>query len=215
MKVDSALLERYHLNQCTPQERAWVEEWLLNEEVDELEFHSDEDKSLVKNDIWAALQHTLPEEVPITVKLQKSSVYYMWKGAVAASLVFGLSILAWYAFNRHEKPVEFMAFNNPSALHVNHVNSSAYNLAIGTETFAKINEQSGVIDLSGSILISPKKDISLHFDGAAKEILLKEGQTYIILNTKSGSHGFIVINERNLINLPPVIQKKLIREFDI
>ncbi len=214
MKVDANLLAKYHRNQCTPFERATVEDWLLNDSVDELAFHSEADKLLIKDDVWASINADLPQEEPL-VRPLKSACYYMWKGAVAATLVIGLVAVALFAMQNKDKEVEFVAFNNPSTLKVNHVNSSEYSLSIGPETFADIDESSGVINLTGSILISPKRDITLKFDGAAQDINLKKGQTYIILNSKLGTHGLIVINEKNLINLPPVIQKKLIREFDI
>ncbi len=214
MKVDANLLAKYHRNQCTPFERATVEDWLLNDSVDELAFHSEADKLLIKDDVWADINADLPQE-ELLVRPLNSASYYMWKGAIAATLVIGLVAVALFAMQNKDKEVEFVAFNNPSTLKVNHVNSSEYSLAIGPETFADIDASSGVINLTGSILISPKRDITLKFDGAAQDINLKKGQTYIILNSKSGTHGLIVINEKNLINLPPVIQKKLIREFDI
>lgn len=216
MKVNADLLEKYHNDQCTPQECAIVEDWLLNSEVDELEFHSEKDKDLIKNAIWKDLTAVLPAEGVSNIKPIKPATYYMWKGAIAATLFITVLGSAFYYFNRDDqKPVEFVAFHNKSALKVNHISSREYSLAVGPGTSAEINEQSGVIDLTGSILISPKKDIELKFDGAENKINLKKGQTYIILNSKFGNQGLIVVNERNLISLPPVIQKKLIQEFDI
>lgn len=216
MKVDANLLEKYHSNLCTPEERAAVEDWLLSSEVDELEFHSEKDKSLIKQSIWEDVSSAILAKETPKLKTLKPASYYMWKGAIAATLFIAALGSAFYYFTRNnEKAVEFVAFHNRSALKVNHISSKEYSLAIGTETFAEINEHSGVIDLTGSILISPKKDMELKFDGAESKISLKKGQSYIILNSKSGNHGLIVVNERNLISLPPVIQKKLIQEFDI
>lgn len=216
MKVDANLLEKYHDNLCTPEERAAVEDWLFDSDVDALEFHSEKDKSLVKSAIWQDIEVALPAEQTAQIKPLKPAAYYMWKGAIAATLLITVLGATFYYFTRNnEKAVEFVAFHNKSALKVNHISSKEYSLSIGTETSAEINEHSGVIDLTGSILISPKRDLELNFNGAASTINLKKGQTYIILNSKSGNHGLIVVNERNLISLPPVIQKKLIQEFDI
>ncbi|MNK08628.1 hypothetical protein D3C87_265700 [compost metagenome] len=217
MKINADLLEKYHNNLCTPQERAAVEDWLMNTEVDELEFHSDKDKILLENAIWQDVSLVLPppQNEP-KIKSLKPASYYMWKGAIAATLFIAvLGSAFYYLANKEDKAVEFVAFHNKSALKVNHISSKEYSLAVGPETYAEINEHSGVIDLTGSILISPKKDIELKFDGADSKINLKKGQTYIILNSKSGNHGLIIVNEKNLISLPPVIQKKLIQEFDI
>jgi hypothetical protein len=216
MKVNADLLEKYHNNLCTPEERAAVEDWLMNSEVDELAFHSAKDKSLVKDAIWQELEAVLPSKEQSNLKPLKPAMYYMWKGAIAATLFIAVLGSAFYYFgNDDSKRVEFIAFHNKSALKVNHISSKEYSLAVGPETYAEINEHSGVIDLTGSMLISPKKDIELRFDGAKDKINLKKGQTYIILNSKSGNHGLIIVNERNLISLPPVIQKKLIHEFGI
>ena len=34
MQVDHKLIEKYHLNQCTPEERNLVEEWLIDDTLD-------------------------------------------------------------------------------------------------------------------------------------------------------------------------------------
>lgn len=216
MKVTADLIEKYHHNLCTPEERKAVEDWLLNSEVDELEFHREKDKQLVKDDMWKNIATVVPDQSAPKQQLLRPASYYMWKGAVAATLLIALLGATFYYVNRNsEKTVEFVAFHNKSALKVNHISAREYSLAIGPETSAEINAQNGVIDLTGSILISPKRDIELKFDGAINTLSLKKGQTYIILNSKSGNHGLIVVNEKNLINLPPLIQKKLIQEFDI
>lgn len=216
MKVTADLIEKYHHNLCTPEERKAVEDWLMNSDVDELEFHSENDKQLVKGDMWKNIATAVPDQPAPKQQLLRPASYYMWKGAVAATLLITLLGATFYYLNRNsEKTVEFVAFHNKSALKVNHISAREYSLAIGPETSAEINEQNGVIDLTGSILISPKRDMELKFDGAVNTVSLKKGQTYIILNSKSGNHGLIVVNEKNLINLPPLIQKKLIQEFDI
>ncbi len=216
MKVNADLLEKYHNNLCTPQERAAVEDWLMNSEVDDLEFHSEKDKSIAKEAIWDEIRASLPAEEVHNIKPIKSSTYYMWKGAVAATLLIGvLGSVFYYFVTNQEHDVNFVAFHNKSSLKVNHISSREYNLAIAPETFAEVNEHSGIIELSGSILISPKKDIELNFDGEKEIVKLKKGQSYIILNNKGGKQGLIVVNEKNLIHLPPVMQKKLISKFGI
>lgn len=216
MKIDANLIEKYHDNQCTPDERRAVEDWLLNSEVDDLEFHNEKDKQLTKADIWNNLETILSDKEETKVAMQKSTSFYIWKGAIAASLVIALFSFAFYYFSQKEQnSVEFVAFRNKSSLKVNHISSREYDLSIAPETFAEVNEDNGMIDLSGSILISPKKDIDLNFGGEKDKVSLKKGQTYIILNYKTGGQGLIVVNEKNLIHLPPVMQKKLTYEFGI
>lgn len=215
MQVNANLIEKYHDNRCTPDERKAVEDWLLNSDVDDLEFHNETDKQIAKTEIWNGLDAILPKETIKSVPL-KSASFYMWKGAIAASLVIGLLSFSLYYFNQSErKTVDFVAFHNKSSLKVNHISAKEYNLSVGPETFAEVNEDNGIIDLSGSILISPKKDIDLNFGAAKNKVSLKKGQTYIILNYKTGDQGLLVVNEKNLIHLPPVMQKKLTYEFGI
>lgn len=215
MKINADLIEKYHDDRCTPEERKAVEDWLLNCEVDDLEFHSEKDKQITKADIWNGLDAILPKEEVAKV-VPKSASFYMWKGAIAASLVIGLLSFAFYYFNQNRPTaVDFVAFHNKSSLKVNHINAREYDLSVGPETFAEVNENNGIIDLSGSILISPKKDIDLNFGGAKNKVSLKKGQTYIILNYNTGNQGLLVVNEKNLIHLPPVMQKKLTYEFGI
>lgn len=219
MKVDAQLLERYHLNQCSPEEEQLVEEWLLNTDAAPLVMHSVNRKEQIKADIWRDISSILPpeKETPaVIIPKVKPSIYYFWKGAIAATLLLGLlGVIAFYMLKPGPQPGQLVAFQNNSSYKVNHISSSSYNLAIGPETSAQIDQESGAIDLSGSMLISPKKDMDLHFEGAAEKMTLKKGQTYIILNSKNGQLGLIVINEKNIVNLPTVIQRKIIRQFDI
>lgn len=74
---------------------------------------------------------------------------------------------------------------------------------------------SGIVDLSGSMLIHPKKDIELLFEGSEDKMTFKAGQTYIILKGEHGNDTMIIVNEKNIMDLPPVIQKQIINEFQI
>ncbi len=220
MKVDATLLERYHLNQCTREEAQLVEDWLLSTDAEPLVMHSVNRKEQIKADMWSDISAILPPDEKEGVKpiepRKRASVYYFWKGAVAATLVLGLlGAVLFYIMKPETQPERLVAFQNNSSYKVNHISSSAYNLAIGPETSAQIDQQSGAIDLSGSMLISPKKDMDLNFEGTKETMTLKKGQTYIILNSKTGKLGLIVINEKNIVNLPTVIQRKIIRQFDI
>lgn len=221
MKVNADLLKRYHLNTCTPEEEQAVNEWLFNNETDPLILHSQERAQTARDNMWDEIASILPEAdttgLPVQPAPKRSAtVYAFWRGAVAATLVLVL-LGAVYIYLRPAADPEqgLQAFQNNSDSRVSHISARAYNLAVGPETHAHIDATSGAIDLSGSILISPKQDMELHFEGAAETIKLKKAQTYIILNSKSGNLGLIVVNEKNLINLPPGVQKKIIHQFGI
>jgi len=216
MNINSELLERYHLNTCTAEERRLVEAWLFNTEVDELDATGlVEDKSVIQKAIWQEIETALPQAVKQLPK--RSNTYFMWKGAIAASLFIALAGLVSYFVlaDKTNGQNDFLALNNPSALHVKYIDATGYHVAIGPNTIAKINNSDGMIDLTGSMLISPKKDVDLVFEGTNKKVTLLKGQTYIILKNKTGVKSIIVISERNLMDLPPVIQKQLSAQFDI
>ncbi|WP_316826321.1 hypothetical protein [Pedobacter miscanthi] len=216
MNISNELLEKYHLNTCTAEERSMVEEWLFNTDVDDLDTTMlTRDKNSLKHEMWQEIETTLPKAVKPLPK--RSHVYFMWKGAIAASVFIALAVTVIYFLfsNRSTTQTEFLELNNPSALHVKHIDATGYNVSLGPNTIAKINNNDGMIDLTGSILISPKKDINLIFEGTDKKVTLLKGQTYIILKNKTGVKSIIVISERNLMDLPPVMQKQLSTQFDI
>ncbi|WP_025146833.1 hypothetical protein [Pedobacter jeongneungensis] len=216
MNISNELLEKYHLNTCTAEERRMVEEWLFNTDVGDLDTTIlTQDKNSIKQEIWQEIETVLPQAVKPLPK--RSNAYLMWKGAIAAAVLITIAgTIVYFVFA--SKPVaqaDYLALNNPSALHVKYIDATGYDVALGPNTTAKINNIDGMIDLTGSIMISPKKDISLVFEGTDKKVTLLKGQTYIILKNKTGVKSIIVISERNLMDLPPVMQKQLSTQFDI
>jgi hypothetical protein len=221
MKISKDLIEKYHRNECSTAEAEAVENWLFSADTDEaLQLPLGENKSSHKADIWNEISTILPEEpassAPVTVK---KSVFRnaFWSGAVAATLVIGIVALAMYQLtaSHEEQKDQLVSLTNTSSVNVKHIESQGYNLSVGTNTSASIDNLTGVIDLAGSILISPKKDLKLTFEGSTEKITLKKGQTYIILRGKNGKDKLIIVSEKNLMDLPPVLQKQIINEFNI
>jgi len=216
MGIDQEVLERYHLGICNEQEQKLVEEWLFNADADELDLVAfDGSKADLKQEMWTEIRGVLPKNMAVVKP--KSNAYFMWKGAIAASLfIVAMGAAAYFVFGANfagENPS--MSFNNSSAQHVKHIDAKSYNVSLGPNSSAKINSAAGVIDLSGSLLISPKKDVQWQFEGTTKKITLKKGQTYIILKNSTSAEGIIVISESNLLDLPPVMQKQITTQFDI
>lgn len=215
MEINEDILARYHLGTCTAAERKAVEEWLFSAETGEVEWEVlGEEKAAVGKDMWADIETILPK--PAIIK-PKSNTYFMWKGAIAASLFIGCAgmIICFLLANKPAAQADFIHLNNPSAFAVKRIDSKDYDLSIGPNTVAKLNHANGLIYLKGSILISPKEEINLVFDGTNKKVTLQKGQTYIILKNATGAKSIVVITERNLINLPPVMQKQLTTQFGI
>ncbi|ETZ19088.1 hypothetical protein [Pedobacter sp. V48] len=213
MNINQELIERYHRDECTKEERKAVEDWLFTDDfAEELDLPIGENKTEHKASIWNEIAPVLPKE-----RIIKSHLFSFWKGAVAASFVLGLIGLSFYPLTlktKNDSP-QLVSIDNTSAISVRHLDSKGYNISVGPNTFAKINYATGSVDLSGSMLISPKKDVELKFKGTDKKISLKMGQTYIILNGKTGEDKIIVVSERNLMDLPPVLQKQIINQFSI
>lgn len=222
MTVDKELLEKYHLDTCTAEERRQVEDWLFNTETEDLDESVVAGKNIHKMDMWNEIKTILPEEIkPESLPyaagaIRKNNVYFMWKGAIAASVFIAASAaLLYFVFaGRPNHELVLTSFVNTSSHQVKYVDSRGYSASVGPNTMAKINREAGVTDLTGSILISPKRDIELSY-GAKENIILKKGQTYIILKNGAGEGGVMVISERNLLDLPPVIQKQLTTQFGI
>lgn len=214
MEINEDILARYHLRTCTAAERKAVEEWLFSAETGGVDWELlKQEKDAVGKDMWEGIETILPK--PACIK-PKSNTYFMWKGAIAASAVFALLATAFCIYflkdtNHHE----LMSLNNSSHVNVKHISSNVFNVSLGPNTMAQINQLEGVIDLTGSILISPKENVDLIFKGTQKKVTLKKGQTYIILKGKGTADEIIVISERNLLDLPPVIQKQITTQFDI
>ncbi|MBC8985402.1 hypothetical protein H9X96_06405 [Pedobacter sp. N36a] len=220
MNISKDLIEKYHRNQCSAEERDAVEEWLFSSHTDEgLQLPLGESKAAHKADIWKGITDILPEEVHSETKtLTEKPIrkYSFWMGAVAATIIVGVSGLGMVQLqrNRQQTDPELVSVNNTSTVKVHHLEVKGYDLSVGTSTSAKIDNLTGLVDLSGSILISPKKDITLQFEGSPDKITFKKDQTYIILKSKEGKNQ-IIVSEKNLMDLPPILQKQIINEFNI
>lgn len=230
MKINQKLIEKYHDGKCTVTERQLVEDWLFAEEsFEELDLPDSEYKYEHKALIWNEIKTILPHQLNVALQQDNISVqqvhvgtpnrisFSFWKYTIAATLIMGLLSVAVYHFIFEDQysSSQLISIDNSAMLNVRHFNSDAGDISVGPNTFAKINYQSGTVDLSGSMLISPKKDIQLIFKGSREKVSFKTGQTYIILNSNEANEKPVVVNERNLMDLPPVLQQQIINHFSI
>lgn len=218
MKISKELIEKYHRDECSKAESDAVEAWLFDEETtDTLELPEAESKLIHKDEMWNEIKSVLSEStVKNTKTIRLRSPY--WQTAVAASLILGFLTVFTYQFISGDSGNELsdpISVNNTSKLEVRQIDSKGYNISIGPNTKARINYQTGIINFSGSILISPKKDIELTLTGGGGKMIFRMGQTYIAMNGKTGSDKAIIVSDRNLTDLPPALQKQLISHFNI
>ncbi|MFD2284615.1 hypothetical protein GJU39_02900 [Pedobacter petrophilus] len=210
MRISKEALEHYHQGACTPAERKAVEEWLLSTSADDLLLPPGEDKYVHKAEMWNNIR-SVTDETETTKS--KSSSYYVWKGAIAASMV--ICMLAAAAYFLLQQKVELLSLNNNSAYAVKQVNSIGYDVSVGPNTIASINDGRGIIYLNGSVLILANKDVQLVLEGTKTKISLKKGQSYIIFKNKTGSESIIVVNKQDVFDLPPLMQRQITKHFDI
>ncbi len=237
MKIGKELLEKYHRNECTTEESDAVEAWLFSGDSDEaLQLPLNESKAAHKAEMWTEIAKILPAHIPlhtapdpdpdlvsVPIPAPASSPVEkrifkkaFWSGAIAASLIIGIVGIASYQLITVDRPVTaLMNINNTSLENVRHIEFSGYNISVGTNTSARIDNLTGAVDLSGSMLICPKKDISLSFEGSTEKIIFKKGQTYILLKGKDGKDKILIVSRQNLMDLPPVLQKQIMHEFNI
>lgn len=217
MKVDKELIEKYHRQECTPAEAHAVEEWLFDDTSDEeLQLPPTQPLVQLKQQMWDDISTIFPNEKP--AESAKSYVFNraFWTGAIAASTILVIAAVGFYLFNRNSKQEPILvSINNQSSVDVKQIRSVGYDMSVGPNTSAHISSKNKVVNFTGSIILQPKEDIELSFDNAQQKVVFKAGQTYILFNDAKGRGKVLIVNERNLMDIPPVLQKKISTQFKI
>lgn len=211
MQVDHKLIEKYHLNQCTPEERNLVEEWLIDDTLDFPSLPiSQTDKSHIQSEIWGNISQQITES-PVIKKenLIKKRFRYI---AIAASLliIFGFYI----SKNNIDKEISYAIFDNSTSTNSKYFDKNSYELILGKHATAKINIKTGEFFSLGTLVIIPKKDVEFSFTGTGEKKELKNGETYFILNPKNTGKQ-IILSQSELTFLAPTIQNQLKLQFNI
>jgi hypothetical protein len=226
MEVTKRLIEKYHLDLCSSEEKKAVEEWLMNDELDietadSVHFPS----HVLKEEMWANISEILPEK-PDKVKRfdlfhYLSSPAFMGIAATSIAVVIGLFLWTRNA----EKQTAFVQKTKAGSNET--IQTSALHITLGEKSKANINASAistdGNIDFCGAILIQSKKDVELTVNGicanplsSGEKLLVKKGQTYIAVNYNfKHANELIIVNERNISSLPPVLQKEILKQFNI
>lgn len=201
MKVTKALLEKYHQGHCSAEEKVLVEDWLLDDEVEESNsvFSDEHARANMKKSIWRGIQPTLP--------FYRRKI--AWYAAAAAILLF-----IFVRFVQKDT-----SLTSTSA--IGEVSSPGFTIELGKESNASF--QKDTISFRGTIKIVSQKNSILSFhtvctDGTirTKSIHVNEGESYIALHYKDKeSSEMLVINENMLFELPPIIKNQLSEQFKI
>ena len=223
MAVSKELIEKYHKGECTPEESAMVENWLLDDDIEiEIILPENLHKEDTKAEMWQNIASSLPsskEEKKISVI--NFSVFNRFGLTAAASilLLIGVSFLILKT-NKKESVVSSV---NVSLSENKEIDSKDYTISLGPESNARIDANSGLIDFCGTILISPKKDIDLSFKDICAttkrntgKMNFKKGETYIALNYRNNKDNeLIVMDEKLLMGLPPIVKRQIMDQFNI
>ena len=225
MKVDKELIEKYHLGLSSAEETKTVENWLLNDEAEEqVVLPKSEDKNAIKNEMWANISTEMPEiqEQEKVVSLHDYLTPTFWR-AIAATLLVGAALTLFWKRNEQAEIAETKQTEFPAQ-----IVKDEMNILLGEKSKAEFNalankSGNGNIDFCGTIRIDPKQDIELTIHGicessthSAEKMSLKKGQTYIAVNYQFDKENeLIVMDERELINLPPMMQREIMKQFPI
>lgn len=218
MRVSKELIEKYHSGKTSPEESAMVENWLLDDDTDfEISLPDDLNKKTVKAEMWEDISSALPSADARSLKSRKRPLYI----SAAASAAI-LLILSFFLLKPDTQETVLRSENKPAPVN-KEIHSVDYTISLAPESKASIDSESGLIDFCGAILISPKKDVLLCFNDVCGEnknntgkMNFKKGETYIALNYRNNQdNALIVMDEKLLMGLPPIVKRQIMDQFNI
>lgn len=223
MRVSKELIEKYHNGLCTPDEMTLVENWLLDDEADDISpLPKTLNKEIAKVEMWEEISSVLPSSQK---RFSIGGIYLSkakWTTLAAAASVLVVLTASLLVFKQNTQEAVITSVNS-SLSDSKEIQARDYTISLGPESNARIDANSGLIDFCGTILISPKKDIFLSFKdvctSSAKntgKMTFKKGETYIALNYRNKKNNeVIVMEEKLLMGLPPVVKRQIMDQFNI
>ncbi|MCF2443552.1 hypothetical protein L0657_06245 [Dyadobacter sp. CY345] len=218
MRVSKELIEKYQSGKTSPEESAMVENWLLDDDTDfDISLPDDLNKKKVEAEMWQDISSALPSAENRIFKFRKGSVYISAAASAAILLIISFFLL------KHKTQDTVLRLASKPAPVNKEIHSVDYTISLAPESNASINSESGLIDFCGAILISPKKDVLLSFNDVCGEnknntgkMNFKKGETYIALNYRNNKDNeLIVMDEKLLMGLPPIVKRQIMDQFNI
>lgn len=225
MRISKELIEKYHRGNCTPDEEKLVEKWLLGDDFDENPFPVHVDKPRIQTEMWDEISAILPskEKQPKEFDL-KTYFKPLWRQIAAAVILIGMiGSTLFYQRNPSENQ-GIVVMNNTSETLNKNLRSGNYTISVGPRSNVEINNQTGMIDFCGAMMINVKQDIEFTIQGTcahpsdnSEKIILKKGLNYIALNYRSApdANEVIIVEEGSMMGLPPLVMKQLMHQFKI
>ncbi|WP_299249409.1 hypothetical protein [uncultured Cytophaga sp.] len=226
MEVTKRLIEKYHLDLCSTAERKAVEEWLMNDILDaEIDTESAHFTLENKREIWSNISEIFPQ------KQKELSTHHIFNyllspsfiGVAATAIGLVTCLFLWNSDSQKKLPN-----NNFVKIESNKIiQTESLNITLGQKSKANVSAsnptQNKTIEFCGAILIHPKQDVILTLNGTcappldtSETIHFKKGQTYIAVNYHfKNKNELIIVDERNISNLPPILHKEISKQFNI
>lgn len=212
MDISKALLEKYERGLCNDQERAAVQSWLDSDSWDD--FEDGDVKETAKEDIWLNLVNQIQEPqktVSIQERVTHQPIHWSVYAAAACLLLF-ISFSYFFWPDTAQQVENFYADNDQTSLTWLHEQN--FDVLLSENSSAHINLSTNSIALSGNIMFKPKRDFTLQDRRNNRVFHFKRNQTYVLSENPS-EHKFIVLQKDELAFLPPPIQRKLKKQFQI
>lgn len=224
MHISKELIEKYHDGKCSAEEKKAVEDWLFSDECDEqLLLPDSENKGKIQSEIWNEITTVFLEpEKPKRISLFQHYYSQVWAQAAAVLLIGMLGAIFLYLKQGSGKQ-DIIVVNNLSDTINKNVNAKDYTISVGPKSNIEIDE-TGMIDFCGAMMINPKEDVVLRIKGMCtsnnepiEKLNFKKGQNYIALNYSSNSNNneVIIFQEGSMMELPPLVMRQLIQQFNI
>lgn len=213
MKISKELLQRYQLGQCSPEEEHAVRVWLESESWEGQEFESSLVEDQIGEELWQTIapgDKRIGKSFDIPNKLNRGwRATRIWT-TVAALLVLSLG-LTWH-FHAKNKDYSFELNNTQSGL--KWMRKSCFDLALSENSSTNINMKSGLLMLSGEMMLKPKCDLVLSDRQNNISFDFKEGEVYFV-SRDPDTNKLIVLRQAEIFFLPPIIQRQLKKQFHI
>jgi len=226
MTINKELIEKYHEGTCSSEEKKAVENWLFSDESAEILSLSDKDKMAYQTEMWSEIASVLPQKGSKTkVRQWNDLVFPFWKQVAAAILFVGT--LGWgLLYLKNSLPVRshIVMMNNSSDTMNKDLHAQEYTISVGPKSNVEINNETGMLDFCGAVMINPKKDIEFTLQGKcinpsknSEKVILKKGLNYIALNYDNASNTseMIIFEEGAMMGLPPLMMKQILHQFKI
>lgn len=227
MKVSRDLIEKYHQNLCTAQEKAAVEQWLALQELDDDASLSE--LGIPENELEASMwanvsQGMATNATPAGKTISPGRWNTLFRLSMAACLVMAVAgTVLWWQYTLGETTsVQLSNMENTTR---RHVAATGLTVSMAPRSRADItttaSQAKGNISFCGAMTIETLSDLELtlnttcHAGGTASEkVTCRKGETYILFNYRfAADQELVVVNRRDVADLPPALRRQVAMLF--